>query len=79
MDRGEISGNMDVHPEQLKSVRGSEQKNPGGFTGKPRILFVAEAVTLAHVARPAVLAQSLDRDVYEVFFATDLRYLEKAL
>ena len=76
MDRGEISGNMDVHSERLKSVRGSEQKNPGGFTGKPRILFVAEAVTLAHVARPAVLAQSLDRDVYEVFFATDPRYNE---
>ena len=41
---------------------------------KPRILFIAEAVTLAHVARPAVLAQALNRDEYEVFFATDPRY-----
>ena len=63
MDHGEINGNMDVHSEQLKSLIGSEQKNFGGFTGKPKILFVAETVTLVHVARPAVLAQSLDRDV----------------
>ena len=35
---------------------------------------MAEAVTLAHVARPAVLALALDPDVYEVFFATDPRY-----
>ncbi len=41
---------------------------------KPRVLFVAEAVTLAHVARPAVLAATLDRSSYDVFFATDPRY-----
>jgi UDP:flavonoid glycosyltransferase YjiC (YdhE family) len=41
---------------------------------KPRILFVAEAVTLAHVARPAVLARALDPSRYEVVFATDPRY-----
>ena len=76
MDHREISGNMDVHSEQAEPVSGSEQTRSGGFTGKPKILFVAEAVTLAHVARPAVLAQSLDRDVYEVFFATDPRYNE---
>ena len=52
----------------------SEHKAPGGNSGKPKILFVAEAVTLAHVARPAVLVQALDRDEYEVFFATDPRY-----
>ena len=28
---------------------------------KPRILFIAEAVTLAHVARPAVLAGKIGR------------------
>ncbi len=65
---------MDDHPEQAGPLNGSEHKRPSGTTGKPKILFVAEAVTLAHVARPAVLAQALDRDVYEVFFATDPRY-----
>ena len=39
-----------------------------------RILFVAEDVTLAHVTRPLVLANSLDRSHYEIFFATGKRY-----
>lgn len=39
-----------------------------------RILFVAEDVTLAHVTRPLVLANSLDRSRYEIFFATGERY-----
>jgi len=34
-----------------------------------RILFLAEAVTLAHVARPRVLAESLDPARYEVHLA----------
>jgi len=55
-------------------VSGSDHKRPGETTGKPKILFVAEAVTLAHVARPAVLANGLDHDMYEVTFATDPRY-----
>jgi UDP:flavonoid glycosyltransferase YjiC (YdhE family) len=38
------------------------------------VLFVAEAVTLAHVARPAVLIASLDRDRYEPYLACDTRY-----
>src|SRR5206468_9211157 len=50
-----------------------------GLTLKPnrrrRILFFAEAVTLAHVARPMVLAQALDRSRYDVFFACDPRFL----
>ena len=39
--------------------------------GRPprRVLFVAEAVTLAHVVRPRVLAESLDPAQYEVHFA----------
>jgi len=41
---------------------------------KPRILFIAEAVTLAHVARPYVLATSLDAASYEVHFAHHPRY-----
>lgn len=40
---------------------------------RPRILFVAEAVTLAHVARPAALALGLDRSRYDVMFAVDPR------
>lgn len=38
-------------------------------TPRPRLLFVAEAVTLAHVARPRVLAEGLDPKRYEVHFA----------
>lgn len=34
-----------------------------------RVLFMAEAVTLAHVTRPWVLAQALDESRYEVHFA----------
>jgi len=36
---------------------------------KKKILFVAEAVTLAHVGRPLALAATLDREQYEVHFA----------
>lgn len=39
-----------------------------------RVLFFCEAVTLAHVARPAVLAQSLDPTRYEVHIAQHPRY-----
>jgi UDP:flavonoid glycosyltransferase YjiC (YdhE family) len=39
-----------------------------------RILFVGEAVTLAHVARPFVLAKSLDPAQFEVRLACDPRY-----
>ena len=40
---------------------------------RKKILFFAEAVTLAHVARPAALAAALDRE-YEVHFAHCPRY-----
>jgi UDP:flavonoid glycosyltransferase YjiC (YdhE family) len=36
---------------------------------RPKILFVAEAVTLAHVVRPLALAQSLAREDFEIHFA----------
>ncbi len=36
---------------------------------RKKILFVAEAVTLAHVGRPLTLAQGLDDTLYEVHFA----------
>ena len=41
---------------------------------RPRILFVAEAVTLAHVGRPRVLAESLDPTRYEVHLAADCAF-----
>lgn len=36
---------------------------------KKRVLFFAEGATLAHVGRPFVLAQGLDPERFEVFFA----------
>lgn len=44
------------------------------MAGRTRILFIAEAVTLAHVARASVLATTLDPSVYEVHVAWDERY-----
>ena len=41
---------------------------------KPVVLLVAEAVTLAHFARIAALAKTLDPAVYEVVVASDPRY-----
>ena len=41
---------------------------------RKRVLFVAEAVTLAHVARPATLAAALDGARWDVHFAHDPRY-----
>ena len=38
---------------------------------KPRVLFVSEAVSLAHVARPSVLAAALDADKFELHFASN--------
>jgi UDP:flavonoid glycosyltransferase YjiC (YdhE family) len=43
---------------------------------KPRVLLVAEAVTLAHFARIMSLARALDSADYEVIVATDPRYLQ---
>ena len=41
---------------------------------KRRILFFAEAVTLAHLARPMALAKGLDPASFEAFIACDARY-----
>ena len=45
-----------------------------GSDGRRRILFVAEAVTLAHVARPHVMANALGSESFDVLFASDPRY-----
>jgi UDP:flavonoid glycosyltransferase YjiC (YdhE family) len=41
--------------------------------GKARVLFVAEAATLAHVARPLALSTFLDPGKYEIAFSCDPR------
>jgi UDP:flavonoid glycosyltransferase YjiC (YdhE family) len=41
---------------------------------RPRVLMLAEAVTLAHLARPLSLGQSLDPRLYDVQLACDPRY-----
>ncbi len=53
----------------------SASSPPAGVSTKPRVLFFAEAVTLAHVARPIVLAKALDTARYDVHLACDPRYL----
>lgn len=42
---------------------------------KPLILFVAEAITLAHFARIVALAKALDPSLYNIVVASDPRYL----
>ncbi|MGA7178257.1 MAG: glycosyltransferase [Thiobacillaceae bacterium] len=41
---------------------------------RKRVLFIAEAVTLAHVARPLALAAALDPAHYDITFACNQRY-----
>ena len=52
----------------------AQQPLPVGALKRIRVLFVAEAVTLAHVARPLALGIALDPACYEIFFACDQRY-----
>jgi UDP:flavonoid glycosyltransferase YjiC (YdhE family) len=47
----------------------------GPVRKRSRLLFMAESVTLAHVARPLTLAKMLDPSRYEVHFACDPRYM----
>lgn len=44
------------------------------MSDRKKILFIGEAVSLAHVTRPLVLALSLDPSRYEIHFACDPRY-----
>lgn len=54
---------------------GSADTKTGPIARRRRVLFVAEAVTLAHFARCVALAQMLDSKYYDVFLASDPRYL----
>ncbi len=42
---------------------------------RPIILFVAEAVTLAHFARTITLAKSIDPNLYKIIVASDPRFI----
>lgn len=44
------------------------------MTTRPTVLFVADAVTLAHVARPVALAKGLDSSQFNIVLACDPRY-----
>lgn len=55
-------------------IRAPTAKQKASAMSRKRILFVAEAATLAHVARPLLLAQALDPERYEVHFACDPRF-----
>jgi len=43
------------------------------YGARKKILFIAEAVTLAHVARPLVLSSMVDTTRFDVNFASDVR------
>ncbi|MBN1932682.1 MAG: glycosyltransferase [Desulfobacterales bacterium] len=51
-----------------KSFQGTNNSN------RKRILFIAEAVTLAHVVRSIALAETIDTCRYNIYFAFDPRY-----
>lgn len=61
-------------PPPLPSQYGTTSRQARPPLKKHRILFMAEAVTLAHVARAVALARSLDPERYEVHLACDRRY-----
>jgi UDP:flavonoid glycosyltransferase YjiC (YdhE family) len=79
-----LANRMDI-PGLLKSRRCPSR--PLASSGPPisaeghqlphrhRVLFMAEAVSLAHVARAVALARTLDPDRYDVHLACDRRYL----
>jgi UDP:flavonoid glycosyltransferase YjiC (YdhE family) len=58
-------------PTKRRRVRDRMERSRGPV----RVLFIAESVSLAHVARAATLARSLDPDRYDVHLACDSRYL----
>src|SRR3569832_1227830 len=70
MDYAFAAGFRRMHHEYTRSMKEPME------AGKCRVLFVSEAVTLAHVARPLALAKALDRSRYDVALACDPRYNE---
>jgi UDP:flavonoid glycosyltransferase YjiC (YdhE family) len=79
-----IARNLDV-PALIRSRRPQSPPSPSfghhvdssrPMGSRRRILFVAEAVSLAHMARAVALAQSLDQNRYDIHLACDPRYVE---
>ena len=58
-------------PSQTTGQDGETQERKAG---RPRVLFVAEAVALSHPARLMEIARGLDPEAYEIHFASDPRY-----
>lgn len=55
-------------------TRPSRQRTRSTAIAKPKVLFLAEGATLAHVARPWVLARMLDPACFDVTFARPEAY-----
>src|SRR5262249_41058602 len=65
-------GTRAERPISAAAARPTDRRVRAG-TSRPRLLFVAEAVTLAHAGRMMALASALAED-HEVFFACDPRF-----
>lgn len=61
-------------PPRERNTSGGDRNGRREVTRKKRVLFFAEAVTLAHVARPLSLARSLDPRGHDVLLACDPRF-----
>ncbi|MBP9699117.1 MAG: hypothetical protein KBD85_03775 [Elusimicrobia bacterium] len=78
-----VSGSPALAPEMeppvpVRPLSPSQTWGPGETQrrkeGRPRVLFVAEAVALSHPARLLEIARGLDPETYEIHFASDPRY-----
>lgn len=65
-------------PRHSTSALALDSRSSAGSPRRPRLLFVAEAVSLAHVGRPAVLARWAQQTGYEVIFACGPAYADAA-
>ncbi len=54
------------------------QKRIEKRSGKPKILFIGEAVSLAHVGHPALLARWTQESAYEIAFACGTKFSQVA-
>jgi UDP:flavonoid glycosyltransferase YjiC (YdhE family) len=61
--------NNQQNPRTTKKLVGEKKT-------KKTLLFMAEAVTLAHFGRIMTLARELDPEIYEIVIASDPRYLD---
>ncbi|BCA55723.1 hypothetical protein W02_28630 [Nitrospira sp. KM1] len=64
-----------IEEATLSPTAPSVSRRAHGSSFRRRILFVAESVSLAHVARTVALARTLDPELYDLHMACDPRYL----